>query len=215
MAKLTWGATGERRYETGVDQGVLYLGGEVFPWSGLTAVNQNPSGGEPTPYYIDGFKYLNLASAEEFEATLEAFSAPSAFGICDGTVSIRNGLFVTQQPRVPFDFSYRSLIGNDVDGQDHGYKIHLIYGALAAPTVQTNQTLSDSPTPNTFSWKITTLPPLTIGHGYKPTAHFVVDSTLTPSALLTTLESSIYGSVSSFPRLVSAQELLDMFASYV
>lgn len=213
MAKLVWGAAGERRYELGIDRGVLYLNGSAYPWSGLTAVSESPSGGEPQPYYIDGFKYLNLATAEEFEASIEAFSAPLAFNECDGAASIRNGLYVTQQPRKPFDFSYRSLIGNDTDGQDHGYKIHLVYGALAAPSGMNNQTISDSPSPVTKSWKITTLPPKTTGHNYKPTAHFVVDSTQTSSALLQQLEDALYGSDFSVPRLVTAQELLDMFTA--
>lgn len=214
MAKLVWGAAGERRYETGVDRGVLYLDSGAYPWNGLTAVKETPSGGEATPFYIDGFKYLNLASAEEFEATLEAFSSPLAFDACDGTSSIRNGLYVTQQPRLPFDFSYRSLIGNDVDGQDHGYKLHIVYGALAAPSEQSNETISDKPTPNVFSWKITTLPPKTSGHNYRPTAHFVVDSTQAPAALLSSLEDMMYGTDLSIPRIPSAQELLDLFASY-
>ena len=213
MAKLIWGAAGERRYDLGIDQGVLYLNGNVYPWSGLTAVNEAPSGGEAQPYYIDGFKYLNLASAEEFEATIEAMSAPLAFNECDGTASIRNGLYATQQPRNPFDFCYRSLIGNDTDGQNHGYKIHLVYGALAAPSSVSNQTISESPRPASRSWKITTLPPKTTGHNYKPTAHFVVDSTQTTSALLTQLEDALYGSVTTVPRLVTAQELLDMFTA--
>lgn len=210
MPRLSWSATGERFYETGVDRGVLYVGTNPgVAWTGLTSVSESPSGGEPKAYYIDGIKYLNLSSAEEFEATINAFNSPSEFGPCDGTVSIQNGLFVTQQPRKPFGLSYRTKVGNDIDGSDHAYKIHLVYNALAAPSERSNNTVGDSTEPNSLSWSITTLPPLVTG--FKPTAHFLIDSRLTSQEVLIEVEDILYGSDANSPRLPSAQELIDLF----
>lgn len=210
MPRLSWSATGERFYETGVDRGVLYVGTNPgVAWTGLTSVSESPSGGEPKAYYIDGIKYLNLSSAEEFEATVNAFNSPPEFGPCDGTVSIQNGLFVTQQPRKPFGLSYRTKVGNDIDGSDHAYKIHLVYNALAAPSERSNNTLGDSTEPNDLSWSITTRPPVVTG--FKPTAHFLIDSRLTPQDILIEIEDILYGSDANSSRLPSAQELTDMF----
>lgn len=210
MPRLSWSAVGERFYETGVDQGVLYVGTNPgVAWTGLTSVSESPSGGEPKAYYIDGIKYLNLSSAEEFEATVNAFNSPPEFGPCDGTVSIQNGLFVTQQPRKPFGLSYRTKVGNDIDGSDHAYKIHIVYNALAAPSERSNNTIGDSTDPNSLSWSITTRPPLVTG--FKPTAHFLIDSRLTPQEVLTEIEDILYGSDANSPRLPSALELTDLF----
>lgn len=210
MARLDWSAVGERFYETGVDRGVLYVGNiPGVAWTGLTSVSESPTGGDAKAYYIDGVKYLNLSSAEEFEATIEAFASPPEFGPCDGTVSVQNGLFVTQQPRKPFGLSYRTRIGNDIDGTDHGYKIHLIYNALAAPSSRPNNTMGDSTDPISFSWSITTLPPSFTG--YKPTAHFLIDSRMTPKETLIEIEDILYGSDASAPRLPFAQEVVDIF----
>lgn len=212
MPRLSWSATGERFYETGVDQGVLYVGTQAgIAWSGLISVSESPTGGEAKPYYLDGIKFLNISSAEEFEATIEAFSSPPEFGPCDGISSVRNGLFVTQQPRKPFSLSYRTKIGNDVEGSDHGYKIHLVYNALAAPSDRNNQTIGDSAEPSTLSWHITTLPPTSTG--YKPTAHMVVDSRFTEDAVLASVEDILYGNDAGVARLPTQSELMDIFSS--
>lgn len=210
MSRLTWGATGKRYYETGVDRGVLYIGGQPgVPWTGLTSVSESPTGGEARPYYLDGVKYLNLSSGEEFEATIDAFSSPPEFGPCDGTASIQNGLFVTQQPRKSFGLSYRTMIGNDVDGSEHAYKIHLVYNAIAAPSDRTNNAIGESAEPMSLSWSITTLPPILTG--FKPTAHFVIDSRSTPTEVLLEVEDILYGSGVADSSLPSAQELVDIF----
>lgn len=210
MTRLIWGTQGERFYETGADRGVLYVPGNPgVPWNGLTAVTESPSGGEPRPFYLDGYKYINLASAEEFEATIEAFSSPTEFAQCDGTRAVSNGLFVTQQPRVQFGLSYRTMIGNDTEGIEHGYKIHLVYNGLAAPSSRNNGTISDSPEPNTYSWAITTAPPLLTG--FRPTAHMVVDSRKTAPSLLEDLEDLLYGSASLASQLPSQADLIEMF----
>lgn len=210
MTKLTWGASGERYYETGVDRGVLFIDTVGIAWSGLVSVKESPSGGTPTPYYIDGFKYLQLSSAEEFNATIEAYSSPYQFDVCDGSSVMNNGLYVTQQPRKQFGLSYRTKIGNDTDGPDHGYKIHIVYNALAAPSQQGNVTLSDTPSPIVFSWPVTTAPERF--EGFRPTAHFVVDSRYTTPGTLAQIEAILYGTAFSEPRLITTDELLVMFS---
>lgn len=210
MARLNWGMPGERYYETGIDRGVLYVGASNgVAWTGLTSVSEAPTGADPQPFYIDGVKYLNLASREEFVATINAFSSPSEFGPCDGTKAIQNGLFVTQQPRIPFGLSYRTKLGNDVDGPDHAYKIHLVYNALAGPSSRSNDSIGDSPDPISFGWSITTLPPAITG--FKPTAHMVVDSRFTAPFTLKLLEDLLYGSDSLAPRLPQPNELVTFF----
>jgi hypothetical protein len=211
MARLTWSAVGERFYETGVDRGVLYIAEQGVAWAGLISVSESPSGGEPRPYYIDGFKFLNISAAEEFEATISAFYSPPEFAVCDGVSSISNGLFATQQPRRPFNLSYRTKLGNDVDGPDHAYKIHLIYNALVAPAERSNTTIGEAVEPTPFEWSITTQPPML--SGYRPTSHFVIDSRSTPVATLADVEDILYGSVSAPPRLPTPSELLTMFMS--
>lgn len=197
MAKLVWDKTGERFYETGVDQGVLYLLGEGgtydtgVAWNGLVSVSESPSGAESNPQYADNIKYLNLISAEEFSATVEAFTYPAEFGECDGSAEPTPGVSIGQQTRKMFGMCYRTKIGNDTDGQDHGYKLHLIYGAQAAPSEKSYQTVNDSPEPITFSWEITTTPVNVTG--YKPTASLVIDSTKVNKTKLAELEKKLYG----------------------
>lgn len=212
--RLDWDAVGERYYEVGVDRGVLYVGtAPGVPWNGLVSVNEEPSGGEPTPYYLDGVKYLNEASTEEFEATIEAYTYPKEFDQCDGTKTVSNGLFSTQQKRVPFNLAYRTLIGNDVDGVDHGYKIHLVYNALVSPSSRSNATMGESVDPSNFSWKITTQP---ISHAVAGlTSHLVIDSRDTPEALLEFIEFVLYGSDSSEPSLPNISAMHSLFSEFV
>jgi hypothetical protein len=209
MAKLDWSAIGERFYETGIDRGVLYVGEDGFVWPGLISITESPSGGDAKPFYLDGIKYLNIAAAEEFEATINAFFAPAEFNACDGTVSIHNGLFATQQPRKPFGLSYRTRVGNDIDGAEYAYKVHLVYNALAAPSERENSTLNDSIDPAQYSWAITTTPPM--GSGVKPTAHFVIDSRFADPTLLASVEDILYGNEVGSSRLPSVTELIDLF----
>ena len=209
MTKLTWDAPGERYYESGVDRGVLFYKNEGFAWPGLVSVAENPTGGEPTPYYIDGYKYLNVASAEEFEAAIEAFSSPTQFDECNGTNQMYGGLRITQQPKKSFGFCYRTLIGNDIEGLQHGYKIHLVYNALAGPLKRTYSTLTDSGEAQVLSWDITTRAPKL--DGFRPTAHFVVDTRYTDPAILAAVEDLIYGTATTTPRQPRVAELLNMF----
>lgn len=211
--RLAWNVVGERVFEAGVDQGVLYVdGADGVPWNGLVAVTESPSGGEVTPYYVDGVKYLNHSASEEFEATIEAYTYPDEFAVCDGTLSVANGLFALQQRRKSFGLSYRTKIGNDVDGIDHGYKIHLVYNVTAAPSERPNNTIGDSLSPDNFSWKVVTKPPTMTG--YKQTAHFVIDSRETPSDLMNQITDILYGSSTTAARLPSVSELLYIFQEY-
>ena len=180
MSKLVWDKTGERLYETGVKQCVLYLPtngvySKGVAWNGITAVNENPSGAEATALYADDSKYLNLYSVEEFGATVEAYTYPDEFAECDGSAEIAKGVMVGQQTRKTFGLCYRTTIGNDVDGNDHGYKLHIIYGAMASPSEKAYSTINDSPEAMTFSWELTTTPVTVTGK--KPTASIVIDST--------------------------------------
>lgn len=212
MTALSWDTPGSRFYETGVSRGVLYTAGsDGVAWTGLISVSESPSGGEPRAYYIDGFKYLNLSSAEEYAATITAYNSPPEFGPCDGTVSIQNGLFITQQPRRSFGLSYRTQIGNDIEGPDHGYKIHLVYNALAAPADRNNGSVDDSVRPVELEWSITTLAPSITG--YRPTAHMVIDSRYTSLALLGDIEGILYGNESLAPRLPDVDELISIFSA--
>lgn len=210
MAKLEWDKTGERFYETGVDHGVLYLLGEGgaytkgVAWNGLTAVTESPSGAEATPLYADNIKYLNLMSAEEFGATIEAFTYPEEFAECDGSASIADGVSIGQQARKTFGLSYRTIIGNDVDN-NLGYKLHLIYGALAAPSEKAYATVNDNPEAITFSWEVTTTPVSV--EGFKPTATVTIDSTKCDKTKLAALEAILYGSESEEARLPLPSEI--------
>lgn len=210
MPKLTWGDAGTRFYESGVDRGVLYVGDDPgVSWSGLVSVNETTSGGEPRPYYFDGDKYLNLATIEEFGATIEAFTYPEEFAICDGTVSPVPGLLITHQRRKSFGFSYRTKVGNDTFGPEFAYKIHLVYNALAQPSDVTNNTTSDSVDPNNFSWTLTTLAP--VFPNYRRTAHLIVDSRTTAPGALEAIENILYGNDALPARLPPVTEVLDLF----
>ena len=210
MTRITWGGYDERVYEAGVDRGVLYVPALAgVAWNGLTSVSENPIGGEAKPYYIDGIKYLNISSAEEFAATINALSSPSQFGPCDGTRGIHNGLFVTQQPRISFGLSYRTKIGSDA-GRDRGYKIHLVYNAMAAPSQRPFRSLGSTTDPAAFSWDITTKPPSITG--YKPTAHLVIDSRTTSIEVLAEIEDLLYGAEGEDPTLPTPNEIIAIFA---
>lgn len=196
MSKLKWDQTGERFYETGVKNGVLYIptGGAYtkgVAWNGLTAVTESPSGAEATPLYADDIKYLNLISTEEFGATIEAYTYPDEFAECDGSAELATGVYIGQQPRKTFGLCYKTTLGNDEDGNSHGYKLHLIYGAKAAPTEKAYATINDSPEAITFSWELTTTPvPV---KNAKPTASITIDSTKVNSGKLAALEDILYG----------------------
>jgi hypothetical protein len=215
MAVLTWDGTGERLYETGVDRGVLYIptGGIYdtgYAWNGLTTVTESPSGAEATALYADNIKYLNLVSAEDFGATIEAYTYPTAFAQCDGTAQPSAGVSVGQQGRKTFGFSYRTKLGNDVLGGDFGYKVHLVYGALAAPSEKAFASVNDSPEAITFSWEVTTTPvPVT---GLKPTAIITIDSTKVSAANLQALEDALYGTAGTNARLPLPDEVIAIFA---
>lgn len=197
MSKLIWDNTGERTYETGVNQGVLYPQGDggTYPtgvaWNGLTAVTESPSGAEPTPLYADNIKYLNLISNEEFGATIEAYTYPDEFAQCDGSAEISTGVMIGQQSRKAFGLAYKTTIGNDTDGIDYGYKLHIIYGAMASPSEKGYATINDNPEAIIFSWELTTTPvPIS---GFKPTASITIDSTKTAADKLKALEDILFG----------------------
>lgn len=214
---LTWDDAGKRLYETGVDRGVLYVYdsatnwyGDGVAWNGLTNVSESPSGAEPTPLYADNIKYLNLISNEEFGATVEAYTYPDEFAECDGSAEIATGVAIGQQKRKTFALAYRTKIGNDTDGNDHGYKIHLIYGCTAAPTEKGYATINDSPEAITFSWEISTTP-IDVA-GYKPTACIIIDSTkVNNSTKMTALEAKLYGTTEAPPAMPTIAQLLTIF----
>lgn len=201
--KLVWDKTGERYYETGVKQGVIYpqaTGGTYLKgvaWNGLSAVTESPSGAEANPVYADDIKYLNLMSNEEFGATIEAYTYPDEFAQCDGSAEIATGVTIGQQTRKPFGLSYKTTLGNDTEGNDYGYKLHLIYGALAAPSEKAYATINDSPEAITFSWEVTTTP-VSVS-GFKPTAQLTIDSTKVDSKKLAALEEILYGKDATEP----------------
>lgn len=211
MAKLVWDNTGERFYETGVKQGVLYpiqSDGEYskgVAWNGLTAVTESPSGAEATALYADDIKYLSLMSTEEFGATIEAYTFPDEFAECDGSAALVDGVMLGQQKRKTFGLCYRTTIGNDVAGNDYGYKLHLIYGALASPSEKAYATINDSPEAITFSWEVTTTPVSV--EGFKPTACVTIDSTKVESTQLTKLEDILYGTKEGTARLPLPDEI--------
>ena len=196
MSKIVWDKTGERLYETGVKNGVLYLQtngvyNNGVAWNSLTAVTESTSGAEDTALYADDMKYLNLYSAEEFGATIEAYTYPDEFAECDGSKELVDGVVIGQQTRKVFGLCYRTVIGNDTDGEAHGYKLHIIYGAMASPSEKAYATINDSPEAITFSWEITTTPVNVTGA--KPTASVVIDSTKADPAKLAALETILYG----------------------
>ena len=213
MAKLVWDKTGERLYETGVKNGVLYpMVDGAYPkgivWNGLTAVTESPSGAEATPLYADDIKYLNLMSAEEFGATVEAYTYPDEFAECDGSASLGAGVTIGQQPRKTFGMSYKTTVGNDVDNDNHGYKLHLIYGAMASPSEKAYSTINDSPEAITFSWELTTTPVNVTG--FKPTASLTIDSTKITPEKLAAIEALLYGSDSAEAKLPLPDEIAEI-----
>jgi hypothetical protein len=214
MTKLAWDQTGERQYETGTKKGVLYLMddkgeyNEAHVWNGLTAVNESPEGAEATALYADDIKYLNLISAEDFKATIEAYMSPEAFDECDGQKEIAPGITIGQQKRRTFGFSFQTVIGNDVDGNEHGYKIHLIYGCTAAPSERAYATVNDSPEAMTLSWELTTTPVNVTG--CKPTAHLEIDSTKVAAEKLSALEAILYGSEAEEARMPLPDEIITL-----
>ena len=218
MAKLTWDNVGERYYETGVKNGVLYVfdGGKYnagVAWNGLTAVTESPSGAEATPLYADDIKYLNLMSTEEFGATIEAYTYPDEFKVCNGEAELAKGINIGQQARKTFGLCYRTTVGNDTDGNEFGYKLHLIYGALAAPSERAYATINDSPEAITFSWELTTTPVNV--NGFKPTSYVVVDSTKVEEGVMAKLEAKLYGGEGedAVPTLPLPDEIVTLLAA--
>lgn len=216
MSKLVWDKTGEHLYETGVKNGVLYVqeNGE-YPlgvvWNGLTAVTETPSGAEPTPLYADDIKYLNLVSAEEFGGTIEAYTYPDEFKACNGEAALAEGVVIGQQTRKAFGFCYRTVLGNDVTGNDYGYKLHLIYGAVAAASERAYATINDSPEAITMSWEFTTTP-VSVKDA-KPTSIITIDSTKCDKAKLAALEEMLYGTESEEAYLPLPDEIAELFAT--
>lgn len=216
MSKLVWDETGKKYYETGVKNGVLYLQSEgVYnkgvAWNGLTAVTESPSGAEATPLYADDIKYLNLMSNEEFGATVEAYTYPDEFAECDGSAEIAPGVSVGQQKRKTFGLAYRTVLGNDTENNDYGYKLHLIYGCLAAPSEKAYSTINDSPEAITFSWEISTTPVQV--DGLKPTANITIDSTKVDADKLKALEDILYGTTDKESRLPLPNEIATLMGT--
>ena len=213
MPRLTWDDLGKRFYETGVKQGVLYpqVGG-AYPkgvaWNGLTAVTESPSGAEPTPLYADDIKYLELTSNEEFGCTIEAYTYPDEFKVCNGEATLAEGVTIGQQTRVPFGFCYKTVLGNDEKKNDYGYKLHLVYGATASVSEKAFQTINDSPEAITFSWEVTTTPVAV--KGFKPTAILTIDSTTIAAEKLTALEDILYGKDDAEARLPLPDEIAEL-----
>lgn len=217
MSKIVWDAIGEHTFETGVRNGVLYLKGaegtynKGVAWNGLTSVSESPEGAEPTDLYADDIKYLSLMSAENFKATIEAYTYPVEFEECDGSATIAKGVVIGQQPRKPFGLCYRTAIGNDTDGNEHGYKLHIVYGCLASPSEKQYSTINDSPDAVTFSWEVSTTPVNVPGK--KPTATLTIDSTKTDKSKLTALEAILYGSEQDEPRLPLPEEIVTLMGT--
>ena len=217
MSKIVWDAIGEHTFETGVRNGVLYLQGAEgtyntgVAWNGLTSVSESPEGAEPTDLYADDVKYLTLMSAENFKATIEAYTYPVEFEECDGSATIAKGVVIGQQPRKPFGLCYRTAIGNDTDGNEHGYKLHIVYGCQASPSEKQYSTINDSPEAITFSWEVNTTPVNV--NGKKPTATLIIDSTKADKAKLTALEAILYGSEEQEPRLPLPDEIATLMTT--
>lgn len=216
MAKLVWDQTGDRLYETGVSKGVLYpiqsdgAYSKGVAWNGLSSVTESPSGAEANPIYADDMKYLNLLSAEEFSATIEAYTYPDEFAECDGSADIATGVSIGQQKRKIFGLCYRTVLGNDVDSNDHGYKLHLIYGCMAAPSEKAYNSINDSPEAITFSWEVSTTPVNVTG--FKPTASITIDSTKANKVKLTALEAILYGDENKEARLPLPDEIATLMS---
>lgn len=217
MSKIVWDAIGEHTFETGVRNGVLYLKDTEgayntgVAWNGLTSVSESPEGAEATDLYADDIKYLTLMSAENFKATIEAYTYPVEFEECDGSATIAKGVVIGQQSRKPFGLCYRTAIGNDTDGNEHGYKLHIVYGCQASPSEKQYSTINDSPEAITFSWEVNTTPVNV--NGKKPTATLIIDSTKADKAKLTALEAILYGSEQAEPRLPLPDEIATLMTT--
>ena len=214
MAKLTWDAAGERLYETGVRNVVLYVKtgstyGKGVAWNGVTSIEENPTGAEATPLYANDSKYLNLVSNEEYEASITAYTYPDEFAECDGSASLVKGVRIGQQSRKEFGYCYRTAIGNDTDGTEHGYKLHLVYGALASPSSKSHSTINNDPEAAEMSWDITTTPVEVAGH--KPTSVVEIDSTKVKPEELAALEKKLYGDADTEASLPLPNEVAAMF----
>lgn len=213
VTRLSWDRVGQRFFETGLDRGVLYPPtGDGVPWNGLIAVNENPTGGEARPYYIDGYKFQNRSSPEEFQATIEAYTYPDEFNACLGMPNLGSGLYISGQKKKSFGLCYRTKIGSDLDGDNVGYKIHLVYNALVSPSSRNYKTLAENPEAMTFSWDLSTKPVKT--SGYKATPMMVIDTTKLTTPLLTSLEDMLYGSNTAAPRLPTPTELITLFIGW-
>ncbi len=214
MSKLVWDQIGNRFYETGVSQAVLYpqVSG-AYPkgvaWNGVTAINESPSGAEATPLYADDIKYLNLMSVEELGLSIEAYTYPDEFAACDGSAALAAGVYIGQQPRTPFGLSYKTVLGNDEKSNEYGYKLHLVYGCLAAPSEKAYATINDSPEAITFSWEVTTTPVAV--PGFKPTALITIDSTKVDAEKLAALEALLYGTESAEASLPMPEAVAEIF----
>lgn len=213
MTRINWDVDGTRFYEAGVDRGVVYVGSQPgVSWTGLKAVTKNPSGGEVKSYYVDGVKFMQSSSAEDFDITLEAYTYPDVFEVCDGTVQTKPGLFLTQQRKQSFGLCYRTKVGND-QTNDYGYKLHIIYNAMASPTTRRHKTHNETPDTIDFMWKVTSTPSSMTG--YRRTGHVVIDSRYTNPGVLSLIEDVLYGTVSNAPRLPGLVELTALFDSVV
>lgn len=213
MSKLVWDQASERLYETGVDRGVVYPQvGAAYPagaaWNGLTAVNLSPSGAESTPLYANNTKYLNLMSVEELGGTIEAYTFPDEFAACNGLATMVPGVRIGQQKRKAFGLCFRTMIGNDVDGTAYGYKLHLVYGAMASPSEETNSTINDSPEAKTMSWEFSTTP-ISV-EGFEPTSHIEIVSTEIDADKLAALEAALYGSAEKEAYLPLPDEVVQL-----
>ena len=212
MSKIVWDKTGERLYETGVDHGVLYPVQEDgtyslgVAWNGLTAITESPSGAEATPLFADNIKYLNMVSAEDFGCTIEAYTYPDEFAECDGSATIATGVNIGQQARKTFGLCYRTIVGNDVESNGYGYKLHLLYGCLAAPSEKSYTSVNDSPEAITFSWEVSATPVNVTGH--KPTACLTIDSTKVAAEKMAAIEEALYGSTSAEPKMLMPDEIV-------
>lgn len=221
MPRLEWDAMGEKTFESGVDHAVLYRYNtlsskydDVAPWNGITSITESPSGAEPNPQYADNIKYLNLISAEDFGGTIEAFTYPDKFGLCDGSAELAKGVYIGQQARSVFGLSYRTKVGNDTSGQDYGYKLHLVYGCQASVSERAYSTINESPEANTFSWEFTTTPVNVKDH--RPTAILTIDSTKLDEDGLTKLkklEDILYGTEDTEAYLPLPDEVAEIFAA--
>lgn len=212
MTRVTWSVEGTRIFETGVDRGMLYVPPFAgVPWSGLTGVSESPSGGDNGEYFIDGDKYLQVPKLAEYTAVINAFASPVEFASCAGMISLSPGLYATNQPRSAFGFSYRSLVGNDIVGTSLGYKLHIVYNTTAKTSDFARESVSESPNVKPGSWEITSVPEAV--DGFKPTAHFILDSIRVDPVILSAIEDILYGTVSADPRLLSVSELVTMVGS--